>query len=78
MGAAEMTERIAETSPRFKARMAGFFYLLMFPVGGLAVFARRGLVVNGDAAATAINHCCQPPPRPLYNWTSDNNSLRLV
>jgi hypothetical protein len=50
-----MTERIAEASPRFKARMAGVFYLLMIPMGGLAVFARRGLVVSGDAAATATN-----------------------
>jgi Domain of unknown function (DUF4386) len=47
--------RIAETSPRFKARIAGAFYLLMMLTGGLAVFARRGLIVNGDAAATAIN-----------------------
>jgi hypothetical protein len=48
-------ERIAETPPRFKARIAGVFYLLTFLTGGLAVFARRGLVVNGDAAATATN-----------------------
>src|SRR5207245_10360963 len=25
-----------------------------------------------------IGHCCQPPPRALYNWTSDNSSLRFV
>jgi hypothetical protein len=61
MSAAEMTERIAATSPRFKARMAGFFYLLMLPVGGLAVFARRGLAVNGDAAATATNILAHEP-----------------
>jgi hypothetical protein len=48
-------ERIAETSPGFKARIAGVFYLLTFVTGGLAVFARGGLVVNGDAAATATN-----------------------
>ena len=45
-----MIERIAETSPRFKARMAGVFYLMMMP-GGLGVFARGGLFVTGDAAA---------------------------
>ena len=39
-----MTKRIAETSPRFKARMAGVFYLLLMLTGGLAVFARGGLV----------------------------------
>ena len=48
-----MTQRVAESSPRFKARMAGLFYLLLFPIGGLAFFARSGLVVKGDAAATA-------------------------
>jgi len=55
MSAAVMMERIADASPRFKARMAGVCYLLMFLPGGLAVFARRGLVVQGDAAATATN-----------------------
>jgi hypothetical protein len=33
--------------------MAGGFYVLMFVSGGLAVFARRGLIVSGDAATTA-------------------------
>jgi hypothetical protein len=35
MSAAEMTERIAKRSPRFNARLAGVFYSLMFPMGGL-------------------------------------------
>jgi Domain of unknown function (DUF4386) len=48
-------ERIAETSPRFRARIAGVFYLLTFLAGGLAIFARRGLVVDEDAAATVTN-----------------------
>jgi hypothetical protein len=56
-----MMERIAEASPRFKARIAGVFYLLMLPIGGLAVFARRGLVVSGDAAATATNILAHEP-----------------
>ncbi len=46
-----MTQWITEASPRFKARIAGVFYLLMMLTGGLGVFARGGLVVNGDAAA---------------------------
>ena len=46
-----MIKRIAETSPRFKARMAGIFYLLLMLTGGLGVFARGGLFVTGDAAA---------------------------
>ncbi|HEX4961622.1 MAG TPA: DUF4386 domain-containing protein [Thermoanaerobaculia bacterium] len=44
-----------ELSPRFKARMAGVFYLLTFLTGGAVLSAGRGLVVSGDAAATAAN-----------------------
>jgi hypothetical protein len=46
-----MMERITETSPRFKARIADVFYLLMMLPGGLARYARGGLFVTGDAAA---------------------------
>ena len=42
-----------EASIRFKARVAGFFYFLLFPFGALSLLARRGLVVKGDASATA-------------------------
>ncbi len=42
MSTAVMTERIKEASPRFKARIAGVFYLLsvraLFPI---LVFGRR-------------------------------------
>jgi hypothetical protein len=55
MSAAEMTERIREASPRFKARVAGVFYLLTFLTAGFAFFVRGRLVVSGDAAATATN-----------------------
>jgi hypothetical protein len=48
-------KRIADTSPRLIARLAGVFYLLTFVTGGLAIFARRGLVVDGDATATVTN-----------------------
>ena len=41
------------TSPRATARVAGLSYLLMMVTGGIAAFARRGLIVKGDAAATA-------------------------
>jgi hypothetical protein len=37
------------------ARIAGLFYLLMAVVGEAADLARRGLIVTGDAAATATN-----------------------
>jgi len=42
-----------EAAIRFKARVAGFFYFLLFPFGALSLLARRGLVVKADAAATA-------------------------
>ena len=42
-----------EASTRSKARVAGFFYFLLFPFGALSLLARSGIVVKGDAAATA-------------------------
>ncbi len=48
-----MMERIAEASPRLKARVAGVLYLINIVVGGFAVFVRFALVVRSDAAATA-------------------------
>ena len=53
MSTAEIRERAADASTRFKARMAGFFYFLLFPFGAFSLLARRGIVVKGDAAATA-------------------------
>jgi uncharacterized protein DUF4386 len=50
-----MMERIAEASPRLKARIAGVFYLLEMLTGGFALFVLRRLGVSGDAAATATN-----------------------
>ena len=44
-----------EASPPFMSRMAGLFYLLVAVFGALAVFARSGLIVKGDAATTAVN-----------------------
>src|SRR5437016_13519740 len=60
MTAAGMTDRVAEVSPRFKARMAGLCYVLMIPAG-FGMFLRGRLVVKGDAAATAANILAHEP-----------------
>lgn len=45
-------ERVAEASPRFKARIAGVFYLLTFVTGMLALMSVNGRLV-ANLAATA-------------------------
>ena len=55
-GDSQVTERIKKASPRFKARMAGVFYLLegtMVTFGEVYVVGQ--LVVSGNATATATN-----------------------
>ena len=44
-----------DSSLRFTSRIAGLFYLLVAVCGGLAVFARRGIIVRADAVTTAVN-----------------------
>jgi Domain of unknown function (DUF4386) len=56
MSAAELTDRIVEASPRFKARMAGVFQLLEAITAAFGqVIVLDRLVVSGNAAATAAN-----------------------
>jgi hypothetical protein len=51
-----MMDRIAEASPRFKARMAGVFQLLeAITAASPGVFILGRLVVSGNGAATAAN-----------------------
>ena len=50
-----MAAHAAEVSVRFKARVAGAVYLLVFLAGGAAVLASSGLFALTDAAATATN-----------------------
>jgi len=49
-----MVERIAQASPRYKARITGIFYLLTLLAGIVAQgFVSERLIVPGDAATTA-------------------------
>jgi hypothetical protein len=47
--------RYRMASPRFTARMTGFFYLMYIVLASVAVSARRGVIVAGNTAATAAN-----------------------
>ena len=55
-----MLERLGARSPGFTARMTGLAYVLMTLAGVLARVARNGLIVAGDAAATATNILAHP------------------
>ncbi|MEJ2217843.1 MAG: DUF4386 domain-containing protein [Gemmatimonadota bacterium] len=51
-----MPDRTVDTSPRVYARAAGLGYLIIIGTGIFAeFFVRSGLIVPGDAAATATN-----------------------
>jgi hypothetical protein len=50
-----MMERILKASPGPRARITGVVYLLYFLTAVFGGFFMRGLVVSGDAAATATN-----------------------
>jgi uncharacterized protein DUF4386 len=66
MSTAVMMQRIAEASPRFKARIAGVLYLLTIVTRMFVeIFVRNRLVVSDDAAATATNIIAH---EPLWRW----------
>jgi hypothetical protein len=56
MNTAEMKERIAEASPRFKATITGVFYLVTILTGAVVLFAhgRLGLVLDLIASVCYI------------------------
>ena len=47
--------RTSTMSPLFKARTAGFFWLMTFLTGGFAMFVGGSFIVPGEATATAAN-----------------------
>jgi hypothetical protein len=55
MSSAVMMGPIAEPSPLFKARTAGFFWLMTFLTGGFAMFVGGSFAVSGEATATAAH-----------------------
>ena len=61
MNTAALTNRTTGASPRFKAGIAGVFYLLTFLTDGVVLFVGGRLVVSGDAAATATNILAHEP-----------------
>jgi uncharacterized protein DUF4386 len=71
-----MMGRIAEASPRFKARIAGVFYLLTFLAGGVALFVRGRL----GLAAGLIAGACYIAVTLLFNYMFKpvNRSLSLL
>jgi len=61
-GGDEMTERLAEASPRCKARIAGVLYLVIILTATFAeLYVREGIVVYRDAATTASNILAREP-----------------
>src|SRR5580658_1521038 len=60
MSSAVMVQRIAEASPRPRARITGVVYLLYFLTAIFGELFLKGLVVDGDAAATANNILTHP------------------
>jgi hypothetical protein len=61
MSAAVTVERIADASPRPRAKIIALVYLLYFLAAIFGEFFMRGLVVDGDAAATANNILAHQP-----------------
>src|SRR4051794_7041200 len=52
---ATLTQPLAQSSPRFKARMAGVFWLMTIITGMFGFVAGGRFVATGDAATTAAN-----------------------
>jgi hypothetical protein len=55
MNTNKVTIRTTETSPLIYARVAGFLYLTMVPLGFFGMYGHSNLIVPGDAATTVQN-----------------------
>jgi len=76
MSTGEMMKRSAETSPRFKARIAGVFYLLVFLTGGVALFVGGRL---GSAAGLTAGACYMAVTLLFYGvFKPVNRNLSLL
>jgi len=64
-----------ERSPRFKARIAGLFWLMTMLLGGFAAFNGDTLVVSGDAATTANNILTH---ESLFRWAVVTNLVATI
>ena len=64
-----------ERSPRFKARIAGLFWLMTMLLGGFAAFNGDKLVVSGDAATTANNILTH---ESLFRWAVVTNLVATI
>ena len=68
MSAAAMTERISEASPRFKARIAGVFYLLNFLTGGLGIAPTNAPREDLKGLQVYFSLVPRPEPTSPYNY----------
>ncbi len=65
MSTLAMTDLVAGASPRPSARITGVVYFLYFLMAVLGEFFLRGLVIEGNAAATANNILAH---QTLFRW----------
>ncbi len=82
MSTAVMTERIAQASPRFKARLAGVFYLLNILTGAIALVSvgqRPGVYSDiANLLATACYIVVTLLFYDLFKWVNRSISLLAV
>jgi hypothetical protein len=79
MSTAVTMERIAEASPRLKAKLAGVFYLLTILMGVVALFARGKLGFAGERIDLSAGACYMAVTLLFYDlFKPVNRSLSLL